>query len=88
MKIERDHSLGIDEAKRRVDRVRSDVETKYGLSGVWAGDTLKVTGTGVNGQISVSEQRVLVDVRLGFAMMLLEGSIKSHISAALDEHLA
>jgi hypothetical protein len=35
----------------------------------------------------VYEQRVLVEVRLGFAMMLLEGPIKSYISAAMDEHL-
>jgi len=87
MRLERNHDLGIDEAKQRVDRIRSDIETQYGLSGNWNGDTLKFFGTGVNGNIVVSEQRVLVEVRLGFAMMLLERPIKSHISAALDEHL-
>ena len=87
MRLERNHDLGIDEAKQRVDRMRSGIEAQYGLSGMWIGDILKVTGTGVTGQISVYEQHVLVEVRLGFAMLLLEGPIKSHISAAMDEHL-
>lgn len=88
MRLERSHDLGIDEAKQRVNRIRSDIEAQYGLSGSWIGDILKVTGTGVTGQILVYEERVLVEVRLGFAMMLMEGPIRSTISAAMDEHLA
>lgn len=87
MRLERNHDLGIDEAKQRVDRIRSGIEEQYGLSGSWSGDTLKFYGTSVTGHIMVYEQRVLVEVRLGFAMMLLEGPIKSYISAAMDEHL-
>ena len=87
MRLERSHDLGVDEAKQRVNRIRSGIETQYGLSGSWIGDILKVSGTGVTGQICVYEERVLVEVRLGFAMMLMEGPIKSTISAAMDEHL-
>jgi len=87
MRLERNHDLGIEEAKQRVDRIRSGIETQYGLSGRWNGDTLIFIGANVKGHIIVYEQRVLVEVRLGFAMMLLDGPIKSHISAAMDEHL-
>ena len=87
MRLERNHDLGINEAKQRVDRIRSGIETQYGLSGQWSGDTLKFIGASVKGHIAVYERRVLVEVRLGFTMMLLEGPIKSHISAAMDEHL-
>ncbi len=88
MKIERSHKLGKDEAKRRVERIRSDVQAQYGLATSWDGDDLRVSGTGVTGQISVNDQRVLVDVRLGLAMMMMEGPIRTHISAAMDKHLA
>lgn len=87
MRLERNHDLGLDEAKKRVDRIRSGIESQYGLTGEWNGDTLKFFGASIKGHIIVFEQRVLVEVRLGFAMMLLEGPIKSHISAAMDEHL-
>jgi len=87
MRLERNHDLGIDEAKQRVNRIRSGIEQQYGLSGSWSGDTLKFVGASVTGHIVVHEQRVLVEVRLGFAMRLLKGPIKSHISAAMDEHL-
>jgi len=87
MRLERNHELGIDEAKQRVDRIRSGIEAQYGLTGEWAGDKLRFFGASVKGHIMVYEERVLVEVRLGFAMMLMEGPIKSHISAAMDEHL-
>lgn len=88
MKIERNHSLGKDEARQCVERIRAEVAEKYGLSTSWEGDILRVSGTGVSGHISVDEQRVVVKMRLGFAMMMLEGPIKSHISATMDEHLS
>jgi len=87
MKIERDHCLGTEEAKCRVDKIRQEVEAQYGLTTAWEGDNLRVSGSGVNGQIRVSEQQVVVDINLGFAMMMLEGPIKSHISGTMDKHL-
>jgi putative polyhydroxyalkanoate system protein len=87
MRIERDHSLGTEEAKRRVDKIRQDVEAQYGLTTVWEGDDLRVSGSGVKGQIRVDERQIVVDINLGFAMMMLEGPIKSSISSTLDKHL-
>lgn len=87
IRIERQHSLGKDEAKKRVDKIRTEVASQYGLSTSWQGDELNVSGAGVNGKISVDAERVLVDIRLGFAMMMMEGPIKSHISATMDRHL-
>jgi len=87
MRLERNHDLGIDDAKQRVDRIWAVIEARYGLTGRWSGDKLKFFGASARGHIAVDEQRVLVEVRLSFAMMLMEGSIKSHISAAMDEHL-
>ena len=87
IRIVRDHSLGLAEAKLRVDRIRVDVETKFGLSSSWEDNKLTFSGSGVQGKIDVNEDGLVVDVRLGFAMIMLEPAIKSHISSAIDEHL-
>ncbi len=84
MRIERNHELGKEAAKGCVDKMRSDVEAKYGLSTTWEGDALKVSGNGVSGQICVDERLVVVDLRLGFALTMLEGPIKAQLSEAMD----
>ncbi len=87
MRIKRDHSLGKDEARRRVDEIAASLSEKYSLRADWQGDDLKFTGSGVNGCIAVDEECVNVDVKLGFALMMLEGTIRSSIESAMDEHL-
>ncbi len=88
MKIKRDHSLGLNEARKRVEAIAESLGSKYGLSSNWEGNALKITGSGVNGQIDVADQSIDVDVKLGFALMMLEGTIRTSIEEAMDKHLA
>lgn len=87
MKISRPHGLGKEEAKRRIDSVAGDLGAQFGISGAWRGDSLAVSGNGVNGHIAVTDNRVDVDVKLGFALLMLEGTIRSAVENAMDRHL-
>ena len=88
MKIRREHSLGADEVRRRVDEIAADIGGSLNLRSEWQGDNLKVSGSGVVGQIAVSEDAVEVEVTLGFALKLMEGPIRSAVESAMDKHLA
>jgi putative polyhydroxyalkanoate system protein len=88
VRIKREHALGADEARRRVDEIAADIGGRLRLQSQWDGDKLLVSGSGVNGQIVVSANAVEVQVDLGFALTLMEGSIRSAIEDALDKHLA
>ncbi len=87
MRISRSHTLGKAEARRRVDKLAGTLGSQLGVSGEWQGDALKVSGSGVNGHIAVTSDRIDVDVQLGFALMLMESSIRSAVENAMDEHL-
>ena len=88
MKIRREHSLGSEEARRRVDEIAADMGSRLNLSSEWRGDALQVTGSGVDGMIAVSEDAIEIQIELGFALMLMEGSIRSAIESTMDKHLA
>ncbi len=88
MKIRREHSLGTAEARRRVDEIAADMGSRLNLSSEWRGDALQVTGSGVDGTIAVSEDAIEIQIELGFALMLMEGSIRSAIESTMDKHLA
>ena len=88
MNIRREHSLGADEARTRVDGVAAEFGDRLGLKSEWQGDALRISGSGVKGSIAIGDEFVEVDVNLGFALMFMESSIRSSIEAALDKHLA
>jgi putative polyhydroxyalkanoate system protein len=87
MRIQREHGLGKDEARRRVSGIADELCSKYGLNATWIGDELKIDGSGINGCITVAEQSVDVDVKLGLALSMMSSVIRTSIEDALDKHL-
>ena len=87
MKIVREHTLGLDEAKRRVDKVAEELGGKLKLTHRWNGDHLEVSGTGVSGRIVVEDARVEVQVSTGVAMMMFRESIRSAIESSIDHYI-
>ena len=87
MHIKRNHTLGRDEVRRRVEDAAGSLSAKYGLQTEWDGDDLKVKGSGLDGRISITDDEVCLDAKLGFALKMLEGTIQSSVEEALDKHL-
>ena len=87
LKVKRQHSLGIEEAKRRVDQIADELGGKLGLTAEWEGDHMRVHGKGVSGRILVSDDSVEVHVHIGFAMMMFREPIRSAIEGSIDEYI-
>ena len=88
MRIRRSHNLGLEEARNRADLIAADLKQQFSLRSNWQGDALHVRGNGVTGQLMVDDQNIELDVRLGFALKLMEGPIRSAIERMIDEELA
>jgi putative polyhydroxyalkanoate system protein len=88
MRIRRSHHLGLAEAKLRAEKIAAYLEKQYAMRWSWHGDHMHVQGNGVNGQLMVEEEALELNVRLGFALKLMEGPIRSAIEQAIDKELA
>jgi len=88
MRIRRSHALGIEEARNRADRIAADLQQQFSLRSNWHGDALHVKGNGVTGQLTVDKSHIELNVRLGFALKLMEGPIRSAIEKTIDAELA
>jgi putative polyhydroxyalkanoate system protein len=88
MRIRRSHNLGLEEARRRADRIAADLREEFSVRSRWVGDAMHVEGSGVSGELHVDEHVVELIVKLGFALKLMEGPIRSAIEKAIDEELA
>ena len=87
MRIRRQHQLGIEEARRRVDRVAEELGGRLNLTGRWEGDHMRVSGRGVSGKILVSDSNIEIRVHLGLTMMLFRESIRSAIEESIDDYI-
>ena len=87
MRIRRSHDYGIDEARRRIDEVAAELEDRFSLTTQWQGDRLAISGTGIKGQVTVTDHDVELYLKLGFALAIMEGPIRSAIEQNLDDHL-
>lgn len=88
MRIRRSHNLGLDEARKRADRIAADLQEQFSVRARWQGDSMHVEGSGVSGQLYVEDHAIELDVKLGFALKLMEGPIRSAIEKMVDEELA
>ncbi|MBO3277822.1 polyhydroxyalkanoic acid system family protein [Pseudomonas schmalbachii] len=87
IRIERTHSLGLEAAREKAEKLGERFAREYGLSHGWRGNTLVFQRTGVDGRIDVSEDRVVVDIRLGLLLSAMGGVLKSEIERGLDKAL-
>ena len=87
LKIRREHTLGVEEAKRRVDKVAEELGGKLNLTSRWEGDHLRVTGRGVSGRIVVEADSVEVHVKVGLPMLMLREPIRVAIEDSIDHYI-
>jgi len=87
LKIRREHTLGVEEAKRRVDQVAEELGGKLNLTSRWEGNDLRVDGRGVTGRIVVEADSVEVHVTVGLPMLMLREPIRVAIEESIDHYI-
>ena len=88
MRIRRSHNLGLGEARNRADRIAADFREQFAVRSHWHGDSMHVEGSGFSGQLHVEDHAIEIVVKLGFALKLMEGPIRTAIEKIVDEELA
>ncbi len=87
--IERSHTLGVDEAKQRLQALSDKLASKYGLSSTWKTATeAEVKGTGATGKITCTPGKVSVFIDLSFALTPLKSKIEQKVTSELEAALA
>ena len=88
IKIERNHKLGVAEARKRVDNLAPKLKQHYGVSLEWKGNVAEVKGTGVSGTLAVEDAKIAVNIKLGFLLRPLAGKIKEGLEHQVNKALA
>lgn len=88
IKLQRDHSLGLEAARERVEGIASQLHEQLDAEYHWEGDTLKFSRSGASGHILVSDSAVEIEVKLGMLLSALKGTVESTLNEELNKRLA
>ena len=91
LKIEREHTLGLYGARLVAERWRQQAEQEWGMTCVSepgeALDRMRFERSGVSGELTVSEDRFDLHIKLGFLLGAYSRKIEEKIQANLDAML-
>ena len=91
LKIEREHALGLAGARAVAERWREQAEQEWGMACVCepgeATDRMRFERSAVSGELTLSESRFDLHLKLGFLLGVYSAKIEQKIKANLDELL-
>lgn len=91
LKIERQHTLGLAGARVVAERWREQAEQEWGMACECepgeATDRMRFDRSGVSGELTVTETRFDLQLKLGFLLGAYSGKIEEKIRANLNELL-
>jgi len=87
IKIDRPHKLGSEEAKKRFAGVEAKLKERYGVSLECSGLSATFKGTGFSGDVQVSDNRISINLKLGFLVRAFAAKIRESIERQVDEKL-
>jgi putative polyhydroxyalkanoate system protein len=88
IELKRNHDLGLKGARVAADKMADKLGEKFDLTGDWKGNTLHFSRPGVNGQLTISDHDMNLQVTLGFMLKMMKGPIEKAVHEQLDKVLA
>ena len=86
IQISKAHQLTQQQAHSKVDQLAHKLESELNLTTKWLDDSrLSFERSGASGAITVTEQEVNVEVKLGFLLKAMRGTIEQELEKALNE---
>ena len=86
-RLTKPYTMSKEEVREAAMGLADSLEREHGVRSRWDGDTVRITGAGVNGQMSVHDGLIDVSVRLGLLASMFEPVLRSEVQRYLDTHV-
>ncbi len=85
IQIKRQHNLGREQARERVDEIAETLRNELMAECTWKDDSLCFERIGATGTIDVSNDHVELNIQLEMLLIPLKGTIENAILKRIDE---
>ena len=86
-RVSRQYTKPREEVRAHAEELAEELEDRFGITARWQGDTVTMSGHGVDGQLEIDDEAVHVNVRLGLMAAMFERPIRKVIDEYLDHYV-
>lgn len=86
--VSRSYTMSREEVRDVAEELARKIESQYGVSARWRGDTVNMRGSGVDGTLAIEDDLVRVKVSLGMLASAFERPLRRIITEYLDEYVS
>jgi putative polyhydroxyalkanoate system protein len=87
-RLSKPYTMSKEEVREAAQGLAASLEKEHGVRSRWEGDTVRITGAGVDGQMSFHDGVIDVSVRLGLLASMFESVLRSEVKRYLDTHVS
>ena len=84
--IRRQHGKSLAEARASAEHMAAELKEEFDLDYIWIGNVMRFKRPGVAGELSVNDQTVALNIRLGLLLFALKPAIEREIHRIFDEN--
>lgn len=84
--IRRQHGKNLAEARASAEHMAAELKEEFDLDYSWNGNVMRFKRPGVAGELSVNDQTVALNIRLGLLLFALKPAIEREIHRFFDEN--
>jgi putative polyhydroxyalkanoate system protein len=88
IKVRRNHSLPLEEARTAAEKVAARLKKDFDLEYAWKRHVLHFERTGVHGELHVTDHDVRLEANLSFLLAFLKPRIEREIDEQFDRYFA
>jgi len=86
-RIKKPYTMSEQQVRKAAEGLAKELEREHGVYSWWEGNTVYITGAGVDGQMCYDDGMIDVSVRLGLLASIFEGVLRSEVNRYLDRHV-
>ncbi len=87
-RITKPYTMSEKQVRKAAEGLAKELEREHGVHSRWEGNTVYITGAGIDGQMCYDHGRIDVSVKLGLLASIFEGVLRREVNSYLDAHVS
>jgi putative polyhydroxyalkanoate system protein len=86
-RLQKPYTMDKNEVRAAAEGLASKLEQEHGVRSRWQGDSVRIKGAGIDGNLSFHDGNIDVSVKLGLLASAFQGVLRKEVQRYLDEHI-
>lgn len=87
-KVSKLYTMTKEEVRGAAEELARELQSVHGLRYRWQGDTATFSRSGIDGKLSIDNERISLSVKLGFLASAFERPLKQAVTDYLEEYVS